>query len=96
MVRRTIKETLEEFRSVRIPLNYIFDVFPPLRAREFSIASSVKVYAFVRPLSNNELRRILEPSEGNTPLCCHGELQDSAESPTERSMYDLLVNPDPR
>jgi len=46
MVRRTIKEVLEEFRSVRIPLNYIFDVFPPLRPREFSIASSVKVRAF--------------------------------------------------
>ena len=30
MVRRTIKEVLEEFRSVRIPLDYIFDVFPPL------------------------------------------------------------------
>ena len=43
MVRRTIKEVLEEFRSVRIPLDYIFDVFPPLRPREFSIASSVKV-----------------------------------------------------
>ncbi|KAF9649133.1 riboflavin synthase domain-like protein [Thelephora ganbajun] len=44
MVRRTIKEVLEEFRSVRIPLDYIFDVFPPLRPREFSIASSVKSY----------------------------------------------------
>jgi sulfite reductase alpha subunit-like flavoprotein len=52
MVRRTIKEVLEEFRSVRIPLDYIFDVFPPLRPREFSIASSVKVYAFVGPLSD--------------------------------------------
>ena len=47
MVRRTIKEVLEEFRSVRIPLDYIFDVFPPLRPREFSIANSVKVHAFV-------------------------------------------------
>lgn len=43
MVRRTIKEVLEDFRSVHIPLDYIFDVFPPLRPREFSIASSVKV-----------------------------------------------------
>jgi len=54
MVRRTIKEVLEEFRSVRIPLDYIFDVFPPLRPREFSIASSVKVLirvylALIRP-----------------------------------------------
>ncbi|KAI0319420.1 riboflavin synthase domain-like protein [Amylostereum chailletii] len=41
-VRRTIREVLEEFRSVKVPMEYIFDVFPPLRPREFSIASSVK------------------------------------------------------
>ncbi|KAL0952815.1 hypothetical protein HGRIS_007040 [Hohenbuehelia grisea] len=41
-VRRTIWEVLTEFRNVRIPKEYIFDVFPPLRPREFSIASSVK------------------------------------------------------
>ncbi|KAF9528816.1 hypothetical protein CPB83DRAFT_766075 [Crepidotus variabilis] len=40
-VRRTIQEVLQEFRSVKIPMDYIFDVFPPLRPREFSIASSV-------------------------------------------------------
>lgn len=96
MVRRTIKEVLEEFRSVRIPLDYIFDVFPPLRPREFSIASSVKVYAFVWPLPVRELRRMSELSEGGTPLCCHGKLQDSPESPTERSMHVLLVDPGPR
>lgn len=39
-VRRTIREVVAEFRSVRVPRNYIFDVFPPLRPREFSIASS--------------------------------------------------------
>ena len=42
-VRRTIQEVLSEFRHVKIPLDYIFDVFPPLRPREFSIASSIKV-----------------------------------------------------
>ncbi|KAF8207221.1 hypothetical protein K438DRAFT_1815910 [Mycena galopus ATCC 62051] len=41
-VRRTIREVLAEFRHVKIPLEYIFDVFPPLRPRQFSIASSVK------------------------------------------------------
>ncbi|KAF8958554.1 hypothetical protein BDZ97DRAFT_1668283 [Flammula alnicola] len=41
-VRRTILEILSEFRHVKIPRDYIFDVFPPLRPREFSIASSVK------------------------------------------------------
>lgn len=42
-VRRTIQEVLSEFRNVRIPMDYIFDVFPPLRPRQFSIASSPKV-----------------------------------------------------
>ncbi|KAF9265084.1 riboflavin synthase domain-like protein [Marasmius fiardii PR-910] len=41
-VRRTIREVLTEFRGVRIPMEYVFDVFPPLRPRQFSIASSVK------------------------------------------------------
>ncbi|KAJ7454826.1 riboflavin synthase domain-like protein [Mycena latifolia] len=41
-VRRTIREVLSEFRHVKIPMAYIFDVFPPLRPRQFSIASSVK------------------------------------------------------
>ncbi|KAH7888220.1 hypothetical protein F5I97DRAFT_1806465 [Phlebopus sp. FC_14] len=41
-VRRTIREVLSEFRSARIPRDYIFDLFPPLRPRQFSIASSSK------------------------------------------------------
>ncbi|KAJ7914880.1 hypothetical protein B0H13DRAFT_2232043 [Mycena leptocephala] len=41
-VRRTIREVLAEFRHVKIPMEYVFDVFPPLRPRQFSIASSVK------------------------------------------------------
>ncbi|KAH9837670.1 riboflavin synthase domain-like protein [Rhodofomes roseus] len=40
--RRMIREVLEEFRSARIPREYVFDLFPPLRPRHFSIASSVK------------------------------------------------------
>ncbi|KAI0776652.1 riboflavin synthase domain-like protein [Trametes elegans] len=40
--RRTIREVLEEFRSVKLPREYVFDLFPPLRPRQFSIASSVK------------------------------------------------------
>ncbi|KAI0070674.1 riboflavin synthase domain-like protein [Panus rudis PR-1116 ss-1] len=39
-VRRTIKEVMEEFRSCKVPKEYVFDLFPPLRPREFSIASS--------------------------------------------------------
>ncbi|KAG6829230.1 hypothetical protein H0H92_005232 [Tricholoma furcatifolium] len=40
--RRTIHEVMTEFRNVRIPREYIFDVLPPLRPRQFSIASSSK------------------------------------------------------
>ncbi|THU80848.1 riboflavin synthase domain-like protein [Dendrothele bispora CBS 962.96] len=42
--RRTIIEVLSDFRNVKIPKDYIFDVFPFLRPRQFSIASSVKVH----------------------------------------------------
>jgi len=96
MVRRTIKEVLEEFRSVRIPLDYIFDVFPPLRPREFSIASSAKVYAFFWSWFIEELRRMVDLPEGNTPVRCHGKLQNSPESPAERGMHVLLVDSSPR
>lgn len=37
--RRTIKEVLEEFKSVQIPLEYLADVIPWIKPREFSIAS---------------------------------------------------------
>ncbi|KAF8588109.1 riboflavin synthase domain-like protein [Ramaria rubella] len=43
-VRRTIREVLSEFRSARVPKEYIFDLFPPLRPRQFSIASSAKAH----------------------------------------------------
>ncbi|KAF5375384.1 hypothetical protein D9615_007966 [Tricholomella constricta] len=42
--RRTIHEVMTEFRHVRIPREYIFDVLPPLRPRQFSIASSNKAH----------------------------------------------------
>jgi sulfite reductase alpha subunit-like flavoprotein len=42
-MKRTIWEVLSEFRSARIPREYVFDLFPPLRPREFSIASSIEV-----------------------------------------------------
>jgi len=43
-VRRTIREVLSEFRSVHIPRERIFDLFPPLRPREFSIASASQAH----------------------------------------------------
>jgi len=46
-VKRTIREVLDDFRHVRIPRDYIFDVFPPIRPREFSIASSIQASTIV-------------------------------------------------
>lgn len=43
-VKRTTWEVLSEFRSARIPREYVFDLFPPLRPREFSIASSIELH----------------------------------------------------
>ncbi|KIY44336.1 riboflavin synthase domain-like protein [Fistulina hepatica ATCC 64428] len=43
-VKRTIFEVLGEFRHARIPREYIFDAFPFVRPREFSIACSTKKY----------------------------------------------------
>ncbi|KAG2054528.1 riboflavin synthase domain-like protein [Suillus hirtellus] len=43
-VKRTTWEVLSEFRSARIPREYVFDLFPPLRPREFSIASSIEFH----------------------------------------------------
>ncbi|KAB5591608.1 hypothetical protein CTheo_4956 [Ceratobasidium theobromae] len=40
-VRRTILEVLLEFRSAVVPKEYIADLFPELRPRQFSIASSL-------------------------------------------------------
>ncbi|KAK9894229.1 NADPH dependent diflavin oxidoreductase 1 [Cystobasidium minutum MCA 4210] len=40
--RRTIAEVLAEFKSAVIPLEYITDLFPEIRPRQFSIASSSK------------------------------------------------------
>ena len=42
--RRTIVEVLADFwESVKIPVEYVLDVFPMMRPRKFSIASSLKV-----------------------------------------------------
>ncbi|KAK2465532.1 hypothetical protein APHAL10511_002424 [Amanita phalloides] len=41
-VKRTIREIVSDFYHVSIPMDYIFDVFPPLRPRQYSIASSIK------------------------------------------------------
>lgn len=43
-VRRTILEVLLEFRSAVIPKEYVADLFPELRPRQFSIASSLSAH----------------------------------------------------
>lgn len=42
---RTIVETLADFRFTRIPISHILEILPPLRRRQFSIASSWEVSA---------------------------------------------------
>ncbi|EIW68114.1 NADPH-ferrihemoprotein reductase [Tremella mesenterica] len=37
---RTILETLADFRETKIPLSHLLEIIPPLRRRQFSIASS--------------------------------------------------------
>ncbi|KAG8779247.1 NAPDH-dependent diflavin reductase [Ceratobasidium sp. 428] len=44
-VRRTILEVLLEFRSAVVPREYIADLFPELRPRQFSIASSLSAHS---------------------------------------------------
>lgn len=43
-VRRTILEVLLEFRSAVVPKEYIADLFPELRPRQFSIASALSAH----------------------------------------------------
>lgn len=37
--RRTILEVLRDFPEVKIPVNYVFDIFPHIRGRQFSICN---------------------------------------------------------
>lgn len=46
--RRTIVEVIVDFwSSLKIPLEYVLDVFPPMKPRRFSIASSLKVHSWI-------------------------------------------------
>lgn len=44
--RRTVAEVLFDFSPIHVPFDYIFDLFPPLQPRSFSIASSLQVASF--------------------------------------------------
>nr|XP_019008983.1 NADPH-ferrihemoprotein reductase [Kwoniella pini CBS 10737]OCF47764.1 NADPH-ferrihemoprotein reductase [Kwoniella pini CBS 10737] len=41
---RSIVETLADFRQTKIPLSHILEILPPLRRRQFSIASSYEAH----------------------------------------------------
>jgi sulfite reductase alpha subunit-like flavoprotein len=71
IVRRTITEVLEEFRSITIPLERLFDAIPPLRPRQFSIASSLKVSLLaVSPMSGCSCDFFIATPETDPPLRC--------------------------
>lgn len=42
--KRTIAEVLFDFKPVEIPFDYLLDLFPQLKPRSFSIASSLSVH----------------------------------------------------
>jgi sulfite reductase alpha subunit-like flavoprotein len=42
-MRRTILEVFQDFASIRLPYKFLFNIVPPLRPRQFSIASSSAV-----------------------------------------------------
>jgi sulfite reductase alpha subunit-like flavoprotein len=43
--KRTAAEVLTDFFSVRFPVEYLLDIIPSIKARQFSISSSLKVCA---------------------------------------------------
>ncbi|KAJ3213485.1 NADPH-dependent diflavin oxidoreductase 1 [Dinochytrium kinnereticum] len=42
--RRTCFEVLQDFTSVKIPVNYLMDCFQPIRSRSYSISNSLSVH----------------------------------------------------
>ncbi|KAG0328020.1 NADPH-dependent diflavin oxidoreductase 1 [Dissophora globulifera] len=56
-VRRTIFEVLKDFKDVKVPLDYIMDLFPVIMPRSFSIASA--------PLMSVQERRQLSTALSN-------------------------------
>lgn len=41
--KRSILETLADFRETTLPMEYLLEILPPLRRRQFSIASNAEV-----------------------------------------------------
>jgi sulfite reductase alpha subunit-like flavoprotein len=53
--RRSILEVLQEFDTVKIPWQWLFEIFPPLRPRQFSIASGGDLKVDTRGFTRFEL-----------------------------------------
>ncbi|KAG8848424.1 NAPDH-dependent diflavin reductase [Serendipita sp. 411] len=87
-VRRTILEVLQDFRHVSIPLEYIFDVFPLIRARQFSIASSSR-YPMV-PLHPTTNSSSSQQDKDETDPVQNGQLSDGKKE-KEGVYLDLCV-----
>ena len=61
--QRTILEVLSDFLHTRVPKEYIFDLFPLMRPREFSIASSINV----RSAPASRCKRVSHMRQTETP-----------------------------
>ncbi|KAK6505797.1 NAPDH-dependent diflavin reductase [Arthrobotrys musiformis] len=62
--RRSILEVLQEFGSVKVPLGYLVEMVPRIRARLFSIASSAGQYSHPQLISPSST----VPTEGENKL----------------------------
>lgn len=85
-VRRTIREILAEFRQVRIPKEYVFDIFPPMRPRQFSIASSVKVSVF-DSLSDSYSILYLDEPLSDSLMYRYRKIQNKVKSPSAGRLH---------
>lgn len=83
--RRTIAEVLTEFKSAVIPMEYIADLFPEIRPRQFSIASSSKVSS-LNLRSNIEANRLRTAAELSVCGTTGGysQIQDDSQAASER------------
>ena len=94
-MKRTIREIMTEFRHVSIPRDYVFDVFPFMRPRQFSIASSDKV-SLSRMLWVHRESSLSGPSTTDTSLCRDRQIPDKTQGSAQGCLYKLLVNTETR
>lgn len=86
---------MSDFKSASIPLDYIPDVFPQIRPRQFSIASSPKVWSvhMGRRCMNQPVEVFLDVylgiSPSNPSLGGSGSLSDPNLDTAQRSVYEL-------